>query len=187
MADHVGIGKVHHNEIELPRRDGCHQLVGDFIGGHFRLQVIGRDVRRWHQNALFAGRKRWTSLVVPWCTYTDPEVAHVGSTSGEVIEQRMENVDRAILDDATEGLLKLYLSKDRIVGATLVASHAGETISELTLAVTDRRQIQSLAQTIHCYPTQAEIIKKAADAYNRTRLTPRVKKWLGRWLNWSRS
>ena len=138
------------------------------------------------QNALFAGRKTWRSLVVPWCTYSDPEIAHVGATSEEVIIQRMENVDRAILDDATEGLLKVYLRKDRIVGATLVGTHAGEIISELTLAVTNKLRMSELAKTIHCYPTQAEIIKRAADAYNRRRLTPAVKNWLGRWLSWSR-
>jgi pyruvate/2-oxoglutarate dehydrogenase complex dihydrolipoamide dehydrogenase (E3) component len=138
------------------------------------------------QNALFGGRKKWTSLVVPWCTYTDPEIAHVGGTSGQVLTQRMENVDRAILDDAPEGLLKLYLEKDRILGATLVAPHAGEMVSELTLAITNGLRISAVAQTIHCYPTQAEIIKRAADAYNRTRLTPRVRKWLERWLRWSR-
>ena len=137
------------------------------------------------QNALFAGRKKWTSLVVPWCTYTDPEVAHVGRTSEQVIVQRMENVDRAILDGATDGLLKLYLDGNTVIGATLVGPHAGEIISELTLAITRRLPVSALGQTIHCYPTQAEIIKHAADAYNRTRLTPRVKKWLGRWLKWS--
>ncbi|HZO84073.1 MAG TPA: FAD-containing oxidoreductase, partial [Verrucomicrobiae bacterium] len=98
----------------------------------------------------------------------------------------MENVDRAILDDAPEGILKLYLEKDRILGATIVAPHAGEIVSELTLAITNGMRIGAVAQTIHCYPTQAEIIKRAADAYNRTRLTPRVRKWLGRWLRWSR-
>jgi pyruvate/2-oxoglutarate dehydrogenase complex dihydrolipoamide dehydrogenase (E3) component/mono/diheme cytochrome c family protein len=139
------------------------------------------------QNALFAGRKKWTSLVIPWCTYTDPEIAHVGRISDKSIVQRMENVDRAILDDATDGLLKLYLDRDKVIGATLVSPHAGEMISELTLAVTNKLRISALAKTIHCYPTQAEIIKRAADAHNRSRLTPSVKKWLGRWLKLSGS
>lgn len=160
--------------------------AGDICLPHKFTHLADATARIAIQNALFAGRKKWTSLVIPWCTYTDPEIAHVGRTSEQVIVQRMENVDRAILDDATEGLLKVYLEKDRIVGATLVAPHAGEIMSELTLAITSNLPISALGQTIHCYPTQAEIIKRVADAYSRTRLTPGVKKWLGRWLSWSR-
>jgi len=160
--------------------------AGDVCLPHKFTHLADATARVAIQNALFGGRKKWTSLVVPWCTYIDPEIAHVGGTSGQVLTQRMENVDRAILDDAPEGLLKLYLEKDRILGATIVAPHAGEIVSELTLAITNGMRIGAVAQTIHCYPTQAEIIKRAADAYNRTRLTPRVRKWLGRWLRWSR-
>jgi pyruvate/2-oxoglutarate dehydrogenase complex dihydrolipoamide dehydrogenase (E3) component len=160
--------------------------AGDICLPYKFTHIADASARIAIQNALFAGRKKWTSLVVPWCTYTDPEVAYVGDTSDQVLVQRMENVDRAILDNAPEGLLKLYLRKDRVFGATLVAPHAGETVSELTLAITSNLRISSLAQTIHCYPTQAEIIKKAADAYNRRRLTPGVRRWLGRWLSWSR-
>jgi pyruvate/2-oxoglutarate dehydrogenase complex dihydrolipoamide dehydrogenase (E3) component len=160
--------------------------AGDICLPYKFTHIADASARIAIQNALFAGRKKWTSLVVPWCTYTDPEVAYVGETSDQVLVQRMDNVDRAILDDAPEGFLKLHLRKDRIVGATLVASHAGEMISELTLAITNGIGLKSVAQTIHCYPTQAEIIKRAADAYNRTRLAPGVKRWLGRWLSWSR-
>ena len=130
------------------------------------------------QNALFGGRKRWSDLVLPRCTYTDPELAHVGfgpqETPVYTLREPMSTVDRAVLDDQTEGLLKVYLRRgtDQVVGATLVARHAGEMISELTLAITAKVGLKRLAQTIHCYPTQAEIIKRAADAYNRSRLTP---------------
>jgi len=138
------------------------------------------------QNALFFGRARASGLTIPWCTYTDPEIAHVGLYEHEARDQgydvhtitvEMKAVDRAILDGETEGFLKVHLKQgsDRILGATLVASHAGDMISELTLAMTAKLGLGTLARTIHPYPTQAEVIKKAADAYNRTRLTPRVK------------
>jgi pyruvate/2-oxoglutarate dehydrogenase complex dihydrolipoamide dehydrogenase (E3) component len=170
----------------LRTTNSCIYAAGDICLPYKFTHVADAAARIAIQNALFAGRKKWTALVVPWCTYTDPEIAHVGETADQVLVQRMENVDRAILDDVPEGLLKLYLRQDRIIGATLVAPHAGEIISELTLAITNRLRVSSLGQTIHCYPTQSEIVKRAADAYNRARLTPMVKGWLSRWLRWTR-
>src|SRR4029077_2908628 len=98
------------------------------------------------QNALFFGRKRASALVIPWCTYTDPEVAHVGLYEAEARAQGidvqtftepMAHVDRAVLDGDTDGFVKVHVraGSDRILGATVVARHAGEMISELTLAV----------------------------------------------------
>lgn len=149
------------------------------------------------QNALFFGRGRVSALTVPWCTYTDPELAHVGLSSEEAekrgirietIRVPLSDVDRAVLDGETDGLLKIHLraGMDRILGATLVARHAGEMISELTLAMVAGKGLRTLARTIHPYPTQAEIIRKAADAYNRGRLTPRVKRLLDWILAWRR-
>lgn len=149
------------------------------------------------QNSLFFGRARASALVIPWCTYTDPEIAHVGlSEAGtrqrgisiDTFVQDLAHVDRAFLDGETNGLVKIHVRKgsDTIVGATVVASHAGEMISEITLAMTARAGLKTLARTIHPYPTQAEAIKRAADAYNRTRLTPLVKSLFARWLAWGR-
>lgn len=149
------------------------------------------------QNALFFGRAKVSKLTIPWCTYTDPEIAHVGLYENEAREQgidvqtftiNMSDVDRAILDGEDEGLLKVHVKKgsDKIVGATLVASHAGDMISELSLAMTAGLGLGTLARTIHPYPTQAEVIKKAADAYSRTRLTPFVKKLFKKILVWRR-
>jgi pyruvate/2-oxoglutarate dehydrogenase complex dihydrolipoamide dehydrogenase (E3) component len=149
------------------------------------------------QNALFMGRARLSSLVVPWCTYTDPEVAHVGLTEKEAEEkgiairtftQPLEHVDRAVLDGETEGFAKVHVraGSDEIVGATVVARHAGDLISELTLAIASGAGLKRLASTIHPYPTQAEALKKLGDAFNRTRLTPRVKRLLEAWLAWRR-
>ncbi|NNM87260.1 MAG: mercuric reductase [Phycisphaerae bacterium] len=142
------------------------------------------------QNALFWGRKKTSSLIIPWCTYTDPEVAHVGLYPEEAAKRGiaintinipMVEVDRALLDSQSRGFLKVHLAPKtgRILGATLVASHAGDMISELTLAMTAGISLDRIATVIHPYPTQAAIIKQAADAYNRQRLTPRVKKLLG--------
>lgn len=151
------------------------------------------------QNALFPpGRARASALTIPWCTYTDPEVAHVGKYESEAKEQGialktyvqpLHDVDRAILDGETEGFVKVHVKDgtDRIVGATVVARHAGEMISELTLAMVGKLGLGTLARTIHPYPTQADAIKKVGDAYNRTRLTPFVKKMFEKWLAWRRS
>ena len=149
------------------------------------------------QNALFKGRARASALTIPWCTYTDPEVAHVGLYEHEARErgiafrtftQELHDVDRAVLDGEDEGFVEVIAdaSGDRILGATIVAAHAGEMISELTLAMVGRLGLRTIANTIHPYPTQAEAIKKLGDAYNRTRLTPTVKWLFEKWLSWTR-
>jgi pyruvate/2-oxoglutarate dehydrogenase complex dihydrolipoamide dehydrogenase (E3) component len=149
------------------------------------------------QNALFFGRKKASSLVVPWCTFTDPEIAHVGISEQEAQErgiptntffQPLREVDRAILDGETDGFVKLLVRRgsDRILGATIVASHAGDMLSEVTLAIAGNLGLQTVAATIHPYPTQAEAIKKIGDAYQRTRLTPFVKRLFEKLMAWRR-
>jgi pyruvate/2-oxoglutarate dehydrogenase complex dihydrolipoamide dehydrogenase (E3) component len=149
------------------------------------------------QNALFFARKKASALTVPWCTFTDPEIAHVGlyeheakegGISTRIFVQELRDVDRAILDGETDGFVKALVRQgtDRIVGATIVAAHAGEMISELTLAIVGNLGLDKIAATIHPYPTQAEAIKKVGDAYNRTRLTPFVKRLFEKWLAWRR-
>jgi pyruvate/2-oxoglutarate dehydrogenase complex dihydrolipoamide dehydrogenase (E3) component len=148
-------------------------------------------------NALFMGRRKSSTLVIPWCTYTDPEVAHVGMHEQEALNKGiavttltmpLSEVDRALLDGETEGFARVHLKKgsDKILGATIVARHAGEMISEITLAMTAGLGLSVIGRNIHPYPTQAEAVKKLADAYNRTRLTPFVKKTLEKWLKWQR-
>ncbi len=149
------------------------------------------------QNACFLGRAKASALTMPWTTFTDPEVAHVGLYEREAKEQgvpfqsftqEFHHVDRAILDGDADGLCKVTVraGTDQILGATIVARHAGEMISELTLAMVGKLGLGTIAKTIHPYPTQAEVIKRVGDAYNRTRLTPRVKKWFERWFAWTR-
>ena len=149
------------------------------------------------QNALFKGRKKSSSLVIPWCTYTSPEIAHVGLYEGQAKDkgievdtfvQELRDVDRAILDGDDAGFAKVHVKKgsDRIVGATIVARHAGDLISEITLAMTHGLGLAKVGSTIHPYPTQAEAIRKLGDQYSRTRLTPLVKSLFNKWLAWTR-
>jgi pyruvate/2-oxoglutarate dehydrogenase complex dihydrolipoamide dehydrogenase (E3) component len=149
------------------------------------------------QNALFKGRAKASSLVIPWATYTSPEIAHVGLYENDSKEkgiavdtftQEMSKVDRAILDGETEGFVRVHARKgtDEIVGATIVAAHAGDLIGELTLAIRGNLGLKTIGATIHPYPTQAEAIRKTGDLYNRTRLTPFVKNLINRWLAWQR-
>jgi pyruvate/2-oxoglutarate dehydrogenase complex dihydrolipoamide dehydrogenase (E3) component len=171
--------------------------AGDICSPYKFTHMADAQARILIANALFHGRQKSSDLVVPWCTYTDPEVAHVGMYEKEARENGHEvmtitvplaEVDRARLDGETEGFARVHLKKgsDRILGATVVARHAGEMISELTLAMAASTGLAAIARTIHPYPTQAEVIKKLADAYNRTRLTPFVRKMLGAWLKWQR-
>jgi pyruvate/2-oxoglutarate dehydrogenase complex dihydrolipoamide dehydrogenase (E3) component len=147
------------------------------------------------QNALFLGRKRVSTLTMPWCTYTDPEVAHVGLSAEdakqrndaiETYTQPMSKVDRAVTDGEEDGFVKIHVEKGRILGATIVARHAGEMIGEISVAMAAGLKLPQLSNVIHPYPTQAEAIRKCADACNRARLTPRVKRLLEAWLRWTR-
>lgn len=146
------------------------------------------------QNALFPflPKKKFSSLVIPWCTYTDPEVAHVGAYGKELAErgvphetvvQPLDQVDRAILDGETEGFVKIHITpkSGKILGATIVATHAGDLISQLTQAMVSGLPLTAISSVIHPYPTQAEAIRKAADQFNRKRLTPGRQKLL-KWI-----
>lgn len=148
------------------------------------------------QNALFPGRVRGSSLVIPRCTYTDPEIAAVGLTETEarerdvavdVLVEKMSHNDRAVLDGETHGFAKVLLKRgtDQIVGATIVAANAGDMLNEITLAMTAKLGLSSLAKTIHPYPTQGEILKRLADQSQRRRLTPFVKRFFAKWFAWT--
>ena len=149
------------------------------------------------QNALFKGRKKSSALKIPWCTYTSPEIAHVGLYEKEAADQGIEidtylqnfsDVDRAILEGEDSGFVKVHVSKgtDQIMGATIVARSAGDMISEITLAMTHGLGLAKIGSTIHPYPTQSEAIRKLGDQYNRTRLTPLVGSMINKWLAWTR-
>ena len=135
------------------------------------------------RNALFFGRNRQSQLLLPWCTYTNPEIAHVGSYEKDlkqngiefdVYKKYLKHNDRAICDGETEGFVKIICAKgtDKIIGATIVAEHAGDLISEVSCCMAGNVPLSKLSYIIHPYPTVAEAIKQCADAFNRTRLTP---------------
>lgn len=145
------------------------------------------------QNAFFFGRKKTSSLVVPWATYTSPEIAHVGlyehdakeqGTEVDVIKIDLDDVDRAILDGEDDGFVKVVLKKDsdEILGATVVAAHAGDLLTPLTFAITHGIGLGKFAGTIFPYPVQSDAIKKAAGAWRKQKLTPVAKKVFELWF-----
>ena len=138
-----------------------------------------------------------SGLVIPWCTYTSPELAHVGLTEeqagkdGTAIDtyrRDFDDVDRAILDGQTAGFVKVHCKRgtDTIVGATIVAERAGDLISQFSLAMTNGLGLGAFANTIYPYPTQAEAVRQLGDQYNRGKLTPVVKKGFEAWFRWKR-
>ena len=146
------------------------------------------------KNTLFSpfglGKSKLSDLIMPWVTFSDPEIAHVGMYEEEAqakgidcntIKIDFDDVDRALADGETEGFLKILHERgsDKILGATIVARHGGEMISEITTAMIGEMGLSKLSTVIHPYPTQASAIKQAADTYRRTLLTEKTKKLLG--------
>jgi pyruvate/2-oxoglutarate dehydrogenase complex dihydrolipoamide dehydrogenase (E3) component len=143
------------------------------------------------QNALFFGRKKASALTIPWCTYTDPQLAHVGRSVGsaragqprlETITVALADVDRGVLDDESEGFLRVHHQRGRLEGCTVVSSQAGELIALASNLISRRATLGELSSTMFPYPTQGEAYRKAGDAYRRTRLTPRLHRALQRYF-----
>ena len=187
--DRVGVEVNDHLQTTNPRI----YAAGDICSKYKFTHAADFQARIVIQNALFAvgpfGKKKASDLVIPWATYTSPEIAHVGlypeeaKISGIEIDtyvQEMADVDRAILEGQEEGFVKIHTKKgtDEIVGATIVAENAGDMISEITVAMRNKIGLGSIGQTIHPYPTQAEAIRKLGDQYSRTKLTPTSTKLL---------
>ncbi|MDE3154470.1 MAG: mercuric reductase [Acidobacteriota bacterium] len=169
--------------------------AGDVVSGAFRFTHAADAMARIViQNALFYGRRPTSALVVPWCTYTDPEVAHVGASPAapgtasrlETITVPLDEVDRAVVDDETEGFVRVHHERGRLRGCTIVAPHAGDLIGVAAYALTRGGTLEQFAATIHPYPTIGEAFRRAGDAYRRTRLTPGVRRWLNRYFAWTR-
>jgi pyruvate/2-oxoglutarate dehydrogenase complex dihydrolipoamide dehydrogenase (E3) component len=141
------------------------------------------------QNALFLGRKQVSVQSIPRCTYTDPEVAHVGETGGDdltTFEVAWTDVDRARTDHEIQGGVRIHARSGRVVGGTIVGRDAGDLIGEVAVLADRRTPLSTLAGIIHPYPTRADAIRKAGDLYNRTRLTPTARAFFDRWLAWRR-
>ncbi len=154
------------------------------------------------QNALFPhplglGYASTNSLVIPWATFTEPEVAHVGLYEAEAkakgievetFTYKLDEVDRAILDGEDQGFARIHVKKgtDQLLGATIVASHAGDMISEFTLLMKSGKGLSTICGTIHPYPTQAEVVKKVANAWRKTTFTEGKKRMLSKLFAWMR-
>jgi len=164
---------------------------GDVASKYQFTHTADAQARIVIQNALFYGRARYSRLVIPWCTYTSPEIAHVGMYEAEAREAGRKvqtitvpfsEVDRALLDGEPEGFLRVHHESGKILGATLVASHAGDMIGEMAVAITHGIGLGQLSSTIHPYPTQGEVMRKVGDLYRRTSLTATVKKAFAAWF-----
>lgn len=156
--------------------------AGDVIGGFLFTHVADHEARTVVQNALFPVRANIDYGVIPWCTYTEPELAHVGLTEAEARDRHgssvsahvydIANLDRAIAERAAAGLVKIVVGKGgRILGGHILSPHAGTMIAEVALAMKAGVKLGTLASLVHPYPTMSEGLKRTADAYRRSTLT----------------
>jgi pyruvate/2-oxoglutarate dehydrogenase complex dihydrolipoamide dehydrogenase (E3) component len=169
--------------------------VGDVIGPFLFTHMADAQARVIVRNILVPFqflRQKMDYAVVPWCTYTDPEVAHVGLGEKEAQQKnvdydlfvvQLQDVDRAVVESEEAGYAKILTVRGsgKVLGATIVAPHAGDLLHEFVLAMKAGIGLGTIASTIHAYPTFAELARNAGDKYNRTRLTPTAKKIFG-WL-----
>jgi pyruvate/2-oxoglutarate dehydrogenase complex dihydrolipoamide dehydrogenase (E3) component len=164
--------------------------IGDAASKYQLTHAADAQARMVVRNALFFGRGKASSLVIPWCTYTSPELAHVGITADDVARRGDEvqtitipfaDVDRARTDGETEGFVRVHLQAggDTLLGATIVGPHAGDVISQVTQAMTAGMGLGKIGTVVFPYPTLAEALRKAADAYGRGRLTPAARRAFG--------
>lgn len=149
------------------------------------------------QNALFFRRTRESSLTIPWCTYTEPEIAHIGHTAesaaragilAKTLTLPMAEVHRAVMDGDTAGFVRVHFKagSGKILGATIVAGNAGDIISQFSMAMKHGIRMKKLGASISPYPTQAEAVKRMGDLYNRARLTSGVRTLAERFMAWRR-
>jgi len=167
--------------------------AGDVCLEHKFAHIEGASAHIVTKNALFFGRLRLSTLTIPWCTYTDPEIAHVGMYVREAREKDiavktltvpMHDVDRAMADAEEEGFVKIHIKEgtDRILGATVVARHAGELIGVISLAMSAGVGLRKLAHVSYPYPTQAAAIKMACNAYRDRHQSKFRAWWVQKWL-----
>jgi pyruvate/2-oxoglutarate dehydrogenase complex dihydrolipoamide dehydrogenase (E3) component len=196
----VGVATSEYGVQVNPRMQTTNRMIyaaGDVCSRYRFTHAADFMARLVIQNSLFWGRQKSSSLVIPWCTYTTPELAHVGLSTQQAeaegvkidtYTRHFSQVDRAILAGQDQGFVKVHTAagSDRIVGATIVAEHAGDLIAPITLAMTHGLGLGKIGNTIHPYPTQAEAIRQLGDQYNRTRLTPTIQWLFKKWLAWTR-
>lgn len=171
--------------------------AGDVIGGYRFTHVADHEARTVVRNALFPLSSPVDYSAVPRAVFTDPEVARVGLTEAEAREEHgddlgvyrydVSELDRAITERSARGLVKLIGDGGgRLLGGHVVAPAGGTMIAELALAMKKGTTIGELADLVHPYPTMSEGIRRAAEEYSRSRLTPTVRTWLDRWFRLAR-
>lgn len=212
----VGVGRVPNVEglglenagVEYDRRTGVRvnkylqttnkdiYAAGDVCYPYKFTHIAEATARIAIQNALFLKSAKHTSLVIPWCTYTDPEIAHVGMYEKDALDKGIpvdtfsksfQDVDRAVLDGEEMGFIKIHVRKGRskILGATIVSKNAGDMLNEITLAMVTGKGVKPLsAGVIHPYPTQSDVVKRTASQYYEKKMSPFIKSILSRWFSW---
>ena len=173
--------------------------AGDVAGPYQFTHVAAHQAWYAAVNALFDPFKKFKAdyRVIPWATFTEPEVARVGLNEQEAQEKkiahevtvyRIDDLDRAIAEGEAHGFVKVLTppGKDRILGVTIVGAHAGELISEYVLAMKHSIGLNKILGTIHIYPTLAEANKYAAGAWKRAHAPERLLQWVARFHAWRR-
>ncbi|WP_293265412.1 FAD-dependent oxidoreductase [Neptunomonas sp.] len=175
-------------------------VCGDVTGPFQFTHVAAHQAWFAAVNALFGGFKRFKVdyRVIPWVTFTDPEVARVGLSESEAKAQGLayevtrygiDDLDRAIADGDDHGFVKVITvaGKDKILGVTIVGKHSAELLAEFVLAMKYGLGMNKLLGTIHTYPTFSEANKYAAGEWKRAHVSPKIMVWLARFHAWRRS
>lgn len=175
-------------------------VCGDVTGPYQFTHTASHQAWYVAVNALFSPFKKYKVdyRVIPWCTFTDPEVARVGLSEQEALEKKIsfevtkyeiEDLDRAIADGETKGFVKVLTAPgtDKILGATIVGAHAGEIVSEYVTAMKYKIGLNKILGTIHIYPTFAEANKYAAGVWKRKNAPEKILKFLSVFHRWRRS
>lgn len=167
--------------------------AGDVAGRHLFTHMADAEARIVLRNALFPGRRKASALHVPWCTFTDPEVARVGHSTGSAAEagitvdsfaRPLARVDRFVVEGEEAGFARVHVRRgsDEIVGATVVGAHAGEMIGLVALAMKAGAGLATFGDTVFPYPTRSEALRGVAHEWQRSRLTPRVRRLFEGWF-----
>src|SRR5262249_31581948 len=201
--EELGIGLTRQRTVETneylqtihPNIYACGDVAGPYQFTHTASH------QAWYAavNALFGDVKKFRAdySVIPWCTFTEPEVARVGlnetearekTIACEVVRYGMEDLDRAIADEDARGQVKVLTipGKDRILGATLCGSHAGDLMIEFITAMKNNIGLNRILGTIHIYPTLVEANKMAAGVWKRAHAPQRLLRWVERYHTWRR-
>jgi pyruvate/2-oxoglutarate dehydrogenase complex dihydrolipoamide dehydrogenase (E3) component len=164
----------------------CYAISDTFFFSRHVADFMARTVIR---NAFFFGKGKMSDLLIPYATFTSPEIASVGLYGKDldelgieyrVFEKHFKDNDRAICDDNTEGFIRFRVDakKDTILGCSIVGEGAGNMIGEVTLAMETDTGLGTMASVIHPYPTTSEVVRQSGDVYNKTKLTTMVKSLL---------